>query len=149
MEPELPHRYRTGWEYQALRGLRTARKTIDLVRSRPSFEATAGEWRFQDEASHAYSSKVSRSCNFTASQNPSSLNCFTGSKLAVRFGTQQGKLRGNRRRVASTMRLVMSTAQRYHEPAISQHRKIILLQCHVLMVQSFCEPCAWQAGLLR
>ena len=42
-----------------------------------------------------------------------------------RFGTQQVKLRGNPRGVASMMELVMSTVQRYHEPLISQHRKII------------------------
>ena len=39
-------------------------------------EGTAEEWRFYDEA-QAHSSKVSRSCNLTASQNPSSLNSFT------------------------------------------------------------------------
>ena len=40
-----------------------------MVRSRSSFEATAEEWRFQDEARHEYSSKVSRPCNFPAPQN--------------------------------------------------------------------------------
>ena len=52
-----------------MRGSKIARITSDLVRSRSSFEATAEEWRFQDEASRAYSSKVSRACSLTASQN--------------------------------------------------------------------------------
>ena len=73
------------------------------------------------------------------------LNSFTCSILAVALGTQQVKLRGDRRGVASRTELVMSTTQRYHEPAITQHRKIIPQQCHILMAQSFCEPCAWQA----
>ena len=47
------------------------------------------------------------------------------------------------------MKLVIRTAQKYHDPAISKHRKIISLQYHIQMVQSFCEPCAWQAGLPR
>ena len=98
---------------------------------------------------HAYSSKVSRSCNFIASHNPSFLNSFTCSIRIVSLGTQQVKLRGNRRGVASRMKLFMSTAQRYHEPATSQHRKIIPRQCHILMVYRFCEPCAWQAELPR
>ena len=67
----------------------------------------------------------------------------------MRLSTHQVKLRGNRRGLASRMKLAISTAQRYHGPAISQHRKIIPLQCHILMVQGFCEPCAWQAELTR
>ena len=136
MELGLLHRYRMARGFQVLRGLRIARITRDLVRSRSSIEATAEEWRFQDEAPHACSSKVSRSCDFTASQNPSSLSSFTCSIRAVRLGTQQVKLRGNRRGVASRMKLIMSSAQRYHAPAVSQHRKIRPQQCHILMVQS-------------
>ena len=45
---ELLHRYRMVWGFQALRGLKIARITSDLVRNRSSFEATAEEWRFQD-----------------------------------------------------------------------------------------------------
>ena len=41
----------------------------DLARSRSSPEATAEEWRFRDEACHAYRPQVSRSFNPTASQN--------------------------------------------------------------------------------
>ena len=41
----------------------------------------------------------------------------------VRLGTQQARLRGNRQELAYKIKLVMSTAQRYHDPVISQHRK--------------------------
>eukprot|EP00614_Pseudopedinella_elastica_P016635 CAMPEP_0172647840 /NCGR_PEP_ID=MMETSP1068-20121228/240953_1 /TAXON_ID=35684 /ORGANISM="Pseudopedinella elastica, Strain CCMP716" /LENGTH=91 /DNA_ID=CAMNT_0013462129 /DNA_START=430 /DNA_END=705 /DNA_ORIENTATION=- len=47
-------------------------------------------------------------------------------KPSVRLGTQQVKHRGNRRGLASGMKLVMSTAQWYHDPKISLHRKILL-----------------------
>ena len=67
--------------------------------------------------------KLSRPCNFTASQNQSSLNSITCSIWAVRPGTQHVKLRGNRGGMASRIKLLISTAQSYHGPAISQHRK--------------------------
>ena len=60
---------------------------------------------------------------------------------AVRLGTQQVKLRGNRRGEALRMNLVMSTAQRYQDPVISQHRKIIPLQCHIFSrSRAFASP---------
>ena len=116
-----------------------------MARSKSSFEATAEEWRLQDGASHAYSSRVSRSFNFAASQSRCSLNSFACSIRAVRLGTRQVKFRGNRLGVASRLKLFMSTAQMYHDPVISQHRKTVPLQCHILKAQSFCEPCSWQA----
>ena len=53
IELKLPHRYRVVRGFQALRGLRIARITRDLVSSRSGFESTAEKWRFQDESSHA------------------------------------------------------------------------------------------------
>ena len=49
--------------------LGTQQKPRGLVRSMPSFEATAGEWRLQDGAFHLYCAKVTRSCDLAASQN--------------------------------------------------------------------------------
>ena len=40
-----------------------------LASTRSCFEATAEEWRLQDETCHACSSKVSRPCNLAAPQN--------------------------------------------------------------------------------
>ena len=53
---------------------------------------------------------------------------------------KQVKLRGNRRVVASRMMLVMSTAQKYRKPVISQHRKIIPQLWHIPVVQSIASP---------
>ena len=41
---------------------------------------------------------------------------------------------------ASSIQLFMRTAQRYHDPVISQHRKIILQQRHIPKIQSFASP---------
>ena len=67
MELELPYRFRM----LALRAIIYFEfgEPWDFVRSRSSSEATAEEWRSQDEACHARSSKVSRSSNPRESLN--------------------------------------------------------------------------------
>ena len=69
-----------------------------------------------------------------------SLNSFTCSTWAVRLGTQQDKLRGNRRGSALRMALVMIAAQRCHENTISQHRKTYLNSTIFSWPRAFASP---------
>ena len=74
MELQLQHRFRMRSRISGFSGFKDHQNSergmvlalTSLASTRSIFEATAEDWRFEDEACHAYSSKVSRPCNPTA-----------------------------------------------------------------------------------
>ena len=156
MELELPQRFRIRARISGFAGFEYCQNS-----ERGAFfcvigfyePATAGEWRFQDVARHAYasSSKASRFLN-SRSIAKSDPNSFTFPRpralaspvLGKRTYRDEVKLRFNRQGMALRER-----SARYYDPAISQHLKISPLKFQILKVQSFREPCAWQAEIPR